>query len=154
MTLLGLISGDDDEVAQALAEELGPLVDFLTEETTLPNALSLLAALCASEEENIRKRAITILLSLRYSISRLLSNFFLLSTRFQTPTFSETLVGFVLKLAEGQYFTTRVSFCGLCPCTLLRANPEQKSTLINLFIKFSQDSIPMTRRAAAHALKV
>ena len=56
------------------------------------------------------------------------------------------------RLAGGEWFTTRISCCGLLP-TAYRVSPEsQREDLRSLFRVLSQDDTPMVRRAAAQSL--
>lgn len=60
--------------------------------------------------------------------------------------------GHVQRLAGGQWFTSRVSACGLFATAYGKATPAMRVQLRSLFRTLSTDDTPMVRRAAASNL--
>nr|CAD2152925.1 unnamed protein product [Meloidogyne enterolobii] len=58
----------------------------------------------------------------------------------------------VLRLASGDWFTSRTSSCGLFSVAYGRANPARKTELRGAFRSLCRDDTPMVRRAAASKL--
>jgi serine/threonine-protein phosphatase 2A regulatory subunit A len=56
------------------------------------------------------------------------------------------------RLAGGEWFTTRISCCGLLPTAYRVSAESQHEDLRSLFRVLSQDDTPMVRRAAAQSL--
>lgn len=56
------------------------------------------------------------------------------------------------RLAQGEWFTSRVSACGLFAVAYPRANPSQHPELRQMFAQLCHDETPMVRRAAAQKL--
>jgi serine/threonine-protein phosphatase 2A regulatory subunit A len=56
------------------------------------------------------------------------------------------------RLAEGDWFTARVSACGLFAVAYPRATPSLKSDLRQMYTRLCHDETPMVRRASAHKL--
>ena len=56
------------------------------------------------------------------------------------------------RLASGEWFTSRVSACGLFATAYARASPAHKTELRQLFRNLGKDDTPMVRRAAAQRL--
>ena len=56
------------------------------------------------------------------------------------------------RLAGGQWFTSRVSACGLFATAYTKSTPSMRAQLRALFRTLSSDDTPMVRRAAASSL--
>lgn len=56
------------------------------------------------------------------------------------------------RLAQGEWFTSRVSSCGLFTVAYERASPPTKAELRQLYGQLCHDETPMVRRAAAQRL--
>ena len=56
------------------------------------------------------------------------------------------------RLAGGQWFTSRVSACGLFATAYGKATPSMRGQLRTMFRALSSDDTPMVRRAAASNL--
>lgn len=70
-----------------------------------------------------------------------------------SPADLEThFVPMVLRLAAGDWFTSRTSACGLFSVCYPRVNPTVKADLRNHFRNLCQDDTPMVRRASASKL--
>lgn len=58
------------------------------------------------------------------------------------------------RLTTADWFTGRISACGLYAVGYSKCTPEQQSELRNSFSQLIQDDTPMVKRAAAKALAV
>ena len=56
------------------------------------------------------------------------------------------------RLATGEWFTSRVSACGLFACAYRRAAPAHRAELRAMYRELCGDDTPMVRRAAASNL--
>lgn len=56
------------------------------------------------------------------------------------------------RLAQGEWFTARVSACGLFSVAYQRAPAALRTELRQLYAQLCHDETPMVRRAAAHKL--
>ena len=56
------------------------------------------------------------------------------------------------RLCNGQWFTTRVSACGLIATAYQRGNPTCRTELRQLFCSLGKDETPMVRRAISQRL--
>ncbi len=56
------------------------------------------------------------------------------------------------RLAQGEWFTARVSACGLFAVAYQRASAAVRTELRQMYAKLCRDETPMVRRAAAHKL--
>ena len=68
---------------------------------------------------------------------------------------TETMVPLLKRLAEGDWFTSRVSACALFATAYTRvAAPSHRKELREMYITLCNDDTPMVRRAAASNLGV
>nr|BAH72359.1 ACYPI002758 [Acyrthosiphon pisum] len=129
---------DEDEVLLALAEQLGNFTNYVGGPDFAYTLLPPLESLATVEETVVRDKAVE---SLR-QIAVL-----------HSPTDLENhFVSLVIRLASGDWFTSRTSACGLFSVCYSRVNPMIKSELRNFFRNLCQDDTPMVRRAAAGKL--
>lgn len=56
---------------------------------------------------------------------------------------------YVQRLGSGEWFTSRVSACGIISTVYKRTDPNKKLELRNLYRDLTHDETPMVRRAAA-----
>jgi serine/threonine-protein phosphatase 2A regulatory subunit A len=95
-----LIASEDDEVLFAIAEEIGAVFDLLADKTVF---LPLLEELSRSDETVVREQASK---SLTIIVNKL-----------QDTDVQNTFCPIVIKLAQSEWFTGRVSSCALFePC--------------------------------------
>lgn len=127
---------DDDEVLLVMATELGkftPLVGGVYESVCLISVLGFLAMV---EETVVRDKAVE-------SANTIISNL-------DSAAIVVHVVPVIQKLAQGDWFTARVSACGLFAIAYKRiTDPHAKGTLRSLYSTLCQDDTPMVRRAAA-----
>lgn len=127
---------DDDEVLLVMADELGgfvPLVGGPYEATCLMQPLGALATV---EETVVRDKAVE---SACIVIGGL-----------DNALVIDHVMPVVMKLAQGDWFTARVSACGLVAATYSRlSDAGARTTLRGLYATLAADDTPMVRRAAA-----
>ena len=56
------------------------------------------------------------------------------------------------RLSGGEWFTSRISACGLLPTAYSLAPEGEREAIRGMFQSLSQDDTPMVRRAAAQSL--
>eukprot|EP00166_Cyanidium_caldarium_P003626 ctg_351.g177 len=135
---------DEDEVLLALAGQLDaaflPYVGGHTHMTVLLEPLEHLAQV---EETVVRERAVESLVSLVRACS------------VGDALIASSFYPLVKRLAEGDWFTSRISATGLFAATYQRlpaAQADVKAELSALFVTLAKDDTPMVRRAAASHL--
>jgi len=131
---------DEDEVLLALSEELGKFPEFVggPEETKV--LFAPLEALAAVEETVVRDKAVESLCKL--------------AAVTPGPHITEHFVPLVIRLATGDWFTSRTSASGLFGAAYSRLEDDKlKAELRGHFKKLTEDEAPMVRRAAANAMK-
>ncbi|DAZ97933.1 TPA: hypothetical protein N0F65_006358 [Lagenidium giganteum] len=125
---------DEDEVLAALAEELGGLVDLVGGAQHASVLVEPLEVLAGVEETVVRDRAVE-------SLQKIVD---------VMPNTGDVMTPMIKRLAEGDWFTSRVSACSLIPPVYGRAtDANQKKELRDLFQLMCNDDTPMVRRAAA-----
>ena len=129
-----LISTEDDEVLFAIAEELGKVFDLLTDRTLF---LSLLEDLSREDETVVRDMAAQSLCKI--------------SEQLGDAEMMNVFCPIVIKLAQSEWFTGRISSCQLFYPCYHRAG-QQKERLRKKFIELCNEDTPMIRRACAARL--
>lgn len=131
---------EEDEVLLAMADELGRCVDFIGGPRFAPLLLQPLGTLCNTEETVVREKAVESLCA----IIKMLD----------AATVLEHLPPLIQKLATGDWFTARVSACGLIPATYAGiTDATTRTTLRQIYTSLTDDEeTPMVKRAAAKAL--
>jgi len=129
---------DEDEVLRALAEELGNFVDFVGGPLHASVLLTPLETLATVEETAVRDTAVESLKKVADQLSgdHLLRDF----------------VPLIRRLSGGDWFTSRMSACGLFAVSYAHVPPTSQEELRVLFAQLCRDDTPMVRRAAAAAL--
>lgn len=126
-----LINEQDDEVLFAIAEELGNVWSLGSDKTIF---LPLLETLAKQDETVVREQATKSLTT----ISKSLSN----------DEMQNVFCPLVIRLAQTEWFTGRVSACSLFYHAYSRAN-AQKERLRKKFMELCQEDTPMIRRVCA-----
>ena len=129
---------DEDEVLLVLAEQLGQFTPYVGGGEHVHCLLPPLESLAAVEETVVRDKAVDSLriLAEKHSVADLESHF----------------VPLVKRLSTGDWFTTRVSACGLYAACYPRLGAGIKQELRQLFRTLCSDDTPMVRRGAAAKL--
>jgi len=126
---LWTLMNEEDEVLFALAQELGKLSAFAPGSTFVP----MLESLASLEETVVREQAVASL----SKVADLLPDSEVISV----------LIPVVLKLAQADNFSSRISACSLFVSAFPRAGNEREK-LWNKFVDLSHEDTPMVRRSA------
>eukprot|EP01045_Picozoa_sp_COSAG04_P027304 COSAG04_NODE_3969_length_2389_cov_2.134061_1_plen_606_part_00 len=130
---------DDDEVLLALTEELGKFVPLVGGHEWAYCLLQPLETLAAVEETVVREKAVQMLCTVGEQIP----------AEHVVEHYAEML----RRLASGDWFTSRVSSCGLFPVAYAKLDDAAaKAQLRAQFSALCHDETPMVRRAAASNL--
>lgn len=126
---------DEDDVLLALAEELGNFAEHVGGAAHASTLLTPLETLATVEETIVREKAVESL----NRVAEQLSDVHLL----------EHFVPLIRRLAQGDWFTSRISACGLIAVGYARMQPPVKAEMRGSFGQLCRDDTPMVRRAAA-----
>lgn len=129
---------DQDEVLLALAEELGDFVQYIGGRDHAHVLLAPLETLSTVEETVVRDKAVQSLCNVGGVLTK--------------EAISEFFLPLIKRLASGEWFTARVSACGLFSAAYPIADENSRVELRTLFGNLIQDETPMVRRAAAQNL--
>lgn len=125
---------DDDDILLVLAEELGGLIPYIGGAAYAHSLLEPLETLAGVEENFVRDKAVESLTK----IIAVMSEEHLLKHMFPL----------LKQLAHGDWFTSRISACGLFSAMYPRVNVNPRKELRAVFIQLCADETPMVRRAA------
>ncbi len=134
LTTIALTNQEDDEVLFAIAEELGKIWELHSDKTLY---IPLLEKLAKSDETVVREQAARSLIS----ICEVLSD----------AEIQNVFTPMVIRLAQAEWFTGRVSSCSLFYHAYPRSG-AQKERLRKKFMELCQEDTPMIRRACASKL--
>ncbi|KAL5070652.1 hypothetical protein RYX36_021539 [Vicia faba] len=126
---------DDDEVLLAMAEELGVFIPYVGGVEHASALLPPLEAFCSVEETCVRDKAVE-------SLCRI-------GSQMRESDLVEYFIPLVKRLAAGEWFTARVSACGLFHIAYPSAPEATKTELRSIYSQLCQDDMPMVRRSAA-----
>ena len=122
---------EDDEVLFAVAEELGKVFTLVNDRTAFIPSLETLAK---QDETVVRDQAAKSLV--------------LIAGGLNDSEIQNVLTPVVLKLAQGEWFTGRVSSCQLFQAVYTKSGPH-KDRLRKKFVELCNEDTPMIRRACA-----
>ena len=122
---------EDDEVLFAVAEELGKVFTLLNDRTAFIPSLETLAK---QDETVVRDQAAKSLA--------------LIAGGLNDSEIQNVLTPVVLKLAQGEWFTGRVSSCQLFQAVYAKSGGH-KDRLRKKFVELCNEDTPMIRRACA-----
>ncbi|OMJ69527.1 hypothetical protein SteCoe_32720 [Stentor coeruleus] len=131
LPFLSSLLHEEEEVLFALAEALGSIFPFF--QNNPASLLSSLETLAALDETVVREQAVKTLNSISSSLS--------------DADVSNLLIPIVLKLANAENFSARISACSLFTAAYPRAG-ALKEKLRSKFFELSHEDTPMVRRAA------
>ena len=131
---VALIQDQDDEVLFAIAEELGDVWQLNPDKTGF---LNLLETLAKSDETVVREQATKSLTKICQNLS--------------DEELQNVFCPLVIRLAQAEWFTGRVSACSLFYHAYSRSN-AQKERLRKKFMELCQEDTPMIRRVCAAKL--
>uniref|UniRef100_A0A0N4Z163 Protein phosphatase 2A regulatory subunit A n=1 Tax=Parastrongyloides trichosuri TaxID=131310 RepID=A0A0N4Z163_PARTI len=129
---------DEDEVLLALADQLGNFTALVGGPNFVHYLLPPLENLANIEETVVREKAVE-------SLRRV-------ADKHSTQSLEENFIPMLLRLATGEWFTSRTSACGLFSVAYVRASPAVKTELRGAFKNLCADDTPMVRRAAVSKL--
>jgi len=129
---------DEDEVLLALAEQLAHFTPLVGGSQHVSCLLPPLESLATVEETVVREKAVE---SLRT-----------ISKDHSSEDLEQSFVPLVKRLAQGDWFTSRASACGLFACCYAGVSTNSKNELRGVFKTLCCDDTPMVRRAAAAKL--
>ncbi|AQL02361.1 Serine/threonine-protein phosphatase 2A 65 kDa regulatory subunit A beta isoform [Zea mays] len=129
---------DEDEVLLAMAEELGVFIPYVGGVEHAHVLLPPLETLCTVEETCVRDKAVE-------SLCRI-------GAQMKETDIVDWFIPVVKRLAAGEWFTARVSSCGLFHIAYPSALDQLKTELRTIYGQLCQDDMPMVRRAAASNL--
>lgn len=129
---------DDDEVLLAMAEELGVFIPYVGGVEHANVLLPPLETLCIVEETCVRDKAVE-------SLCRI-------GSQMRESDLVDHFIPLVKRLAAGEWFTARVSACGLFHIVYPSAPDMLKTELRSIYNQLCQDDMPMVRRSAASNL--
>lgn len=130
---------DNDEAHTAIARQLGTFVRFVGGQQHLPLLLPLLEKLCGTEEVVVRDESVVALSKIAGQMSK--------------QDVESKMVPVIQRLSNGDWFTTRVSACGLFVAVYDNASDAGVcAELRSLFNNLTNDDTPMVRKAAYQKL--
>ncbi|KAF5018367.1 hypothetical protein F66182_9654 [Fusarium sp. NRRL 66182] len=126
---------DEDEVLVALSEELGGFVEYVGGSQWGHVLLSPLENLAAIEEPVVRDKAVE-------SLNKICSEL-------SPQQVEEYFIPLTIRLAKADWFTSKVSGCGLFTTPYNKVSPPVQEQLRQQFGLLVHDETPMVRRQAA-----
>lgn len=129
---------DEDELLLVLAEELGNFVDHVGGPAYAFHILKPLECLATVEEESVREQAIQSICKVAAVLGH--------------AHHAEHFIALVRRLVQRDWYTSRISACGLFAVSYPHGSPAMRTEYRGLFGHLCRDDTPMVRRAAAHAL--
>jgi len=126
---------DEDEIYLAYAEMLGNFVHRCGGIQSAHHLLPPLENLCLVEEANVREKAIE-------SLSAI-------GNEFSADQHEKYFIPMIKRLAGGDWYSARISACGLVVIPYDKVNDTIQQELKSTFKELGEDDTPMVRRAAA-----
>merc|ERR1719502_231608 len=131
---------DEDEVLLALAEELGGFLEHVGGAEHATCLLPPLEQLSTTEETVVREKAVESLVKI--------------CNEMKAADVADSFVRLVRNLATGDWFTSRISACGLFATAYKKLrddgyNGTDTAELRRLFVQLCDDDTPMVRRAVS-----
>ncbi|POR37132.1 Protein phosphatase PP2A regulatory subunit A [Tolypocladium paradoxum] len=126
---------DEDEVLVALSEELGSFIEYVGGSQWGHVLLSPLENLAAIEEPVVRDKAVESLNMICESLS--------------SKQVEECFIPLTIRLSKADWFTSKVSGCGLFTTPYKKVSPPVQEQLRQQFGLLVHDETPMVRRQAA-----
>mmetsp|Transcript_57289 Transcript_57289/g.65319 ORF Transcript_57289/g.65319 Transcript_57289/m.65319 type:complete len:579 (+) Transcript_57289:36-1772(+) len=134
--LEGLTQTEDDEVLMAIAEQIGNLIPFVGDQLSV--LAGILEQLCSQEETIVRKEGTASMIKLAAAMT--------------DNDVNGIFVPAILRLAQSNWFTPRVSACNLFPQIYPRTSSSLKEKLRQKFVELCHEETQMVRRAGASNL--
>ncbi|KAJ8126620.1 hypothetical protein O1611_g7019 [Lasiodiplodia mahajangana] len=135
LTLLAESVEDEDEVLVALSEELGSFIEYVGGPQFGHVLLSPLENLAAIEEPVVRDKAVESLNKICQDLS--------------SQQIEEYFIPLTIRLSKADWFTSKVSGCGLYTAPYKKISPQVQESLRTQFGLLVHDETPMVRRQSA-----
>lgn len=132
------IIDDDDEVLIALAEQLPQGMSWVGGAKYAHTLMGPLEELCNVEEISVRESAVTALTAL--------------VEKMPAEQISRHFCVLIARMATHDWFTSRISACGLFAAALPKVDKVKREELLRAYVRLCQDETPMVRRQAAKVL--
>merc|ERR1712159_258988 len=129
---------DDDEVLLALADRLGNLIPEVGGLEYAHTLLKPLETLSTVEETIVRDKTVESINKIANQVSK--------------NQIEQHFLPLLKRLANGEWYTSKTSACGLFSVCYSNCSKSQQSELRKEFSKLCQDDIPMVRRAACNKM--
>ena len=129
------LTDDSDDVLLQMAAQLGALTGYVGGAEHAHVLLEPIEALCAVEEARVRERAVGAARAVCAAMP--------------DAGVVEHYVPFVRRLGTHDWFTARISACGLFSCAAPRLPARERDAMASLFAELCRDDTPMVRRVAA-----
>lgn len=129
---------DEEEVFAVLAEKLGLFIPLIGGHANCEPLIRILAVLAAMEEPVVRDNAVNSL----HSISLELTD----------EELNTIFLELIRSLSQGDWFSKKVSLCGLFKSVIARVDAATRRDLLMLYYNMIVDDSPMVRRSAAKNL--
>ncbi|KAK4361978.1 hypothetical protein RND71_017219 [Anisodus tanguticus] len=129
------IDDDEEEVLLTMIEQLGvfiPLVGGVEHASAL---LPPLESLCSIEEACVRDKTVESLC--------------IIGSQMREPDLIESFIPLSKRLAAGEWFTTRISSCGLFHIAYPKIPEPLRNDLRAVYSQLCHDDMPLVRKAAA-----
>ncbi|CUT98928.1 Serine:threonine protein phosphatase 2A 65 kDa [Echinococcus multilocularis] len=126
---------DEDEILCELADQLGKFVPLVGGPEYVSCLLPPLEGLASTEETVVRQKAVDTLRSLAGS--------------FSAQALETHFIPMIERLATAEWFTSRISACGLYSAVYKRVSSQIAAELRSQFRQLCSDDTPMVRRSAA-----
>jgi serine/threonine-protein phosphatase 2A regulatory subunit A len=125
---------DNDEALSCVAKQLGELTELVGGQAHVPVLLPLLEKLSGEEESVVREHAC--------------ESFNKVIVKMSKQDVAAKVVPLIKRLANGDWFTTRVSACALFASTYPQVPEQVQAELRQLFTTLCNDDTPMVRKSA------
>lgn len=132
------IDDDDDEVLLVLSEELAGLVSHVGGVEHAHVLFAPLELLAGVEEQSVRSKAVESTVAI--------------CAELPDASIVEHMVPVCTRLANMDWFTSRVSACNLCTAAYKRVPADTQAELRKIFTKLCSDETPMVRREACSCI--
>lgn len=129
---------DEEEVFAVLAEKLGLFIPLIGGHANCEPLIRILAVLAAMEEPIVRDNAVNSLNTISLELT--------------DEEINSIFVELIKSLSQGDWFSKKVSLCGLFKSVIIRVTPAARHDLLMLYYNMIIDDSPMVRRSAAKNL--
>lgn len=130
----GVFCSDDDEVLLSFAKYIPIIVPHLPADSGVAAVVPILESLASQDETVIREAAVL-------SLGKLAQENASVCLQFCYPA--------LLRLIKAEWFSPRLSACGLAHHIYPHVNEESRTQIRSLFVSCANDETPMVKRAAA-----